>query len=602
VAALLREGRAGDAVEPLSVAVALDPRFVPALSALAELFAQLGRTAEAVTMLRRVIAAAPDAPTIGLAWARMGEIASGALGDYALAVAAYRSALVAEPDSLAALSGLTQALLRQRQFLAAAQSLGQLAAVDPDQNARVGHLLALAEILAGPGRDPEEAAAALEKALDIDPARVIVIERLETVLGDLDDSARLARVLGLHLAAVPNSVVRRVKLARLLRGPLASPGRAADELRTVVEQTPTDLAPRAELAAVLEEAGRVSESIAEHMGLLSAEPLRLESLRALRRLYEKIGNRGRTDVVAGILVALGVAVPDDRRAVREARNRWIEDARGVLAPSAFEKILRHPAERHPASALLASLTEVIPRLHPVNLDEWGVTRADKLGQRSDDPLRPLLSRLSALFGVEESFDAYLARAGVTQVEVEATFPASLIVPALLMTSVPRREAVLQLARQIGRLRGGSYLAIRLSARELGIVLAASLRSRYPDYGRGLASDEVLADMAQKTMRFLPRRHRRAFEQAVLGVAEAGPLDVKRWRMGMVHTAHRASLVATGDVVGCLESVIRSDGRLTAAAALSPAELIEVGRGSPELVEAVAFVLGDEYAALRAQVS
>jgi hypothetical protein len=217
-------------------------------------------------------------------------------------------------------------------------------------------------------------------------------------------------------------------------------------------------------------------------------------------------------------------------------------------------------------------------------------------------LRALISRLSALFGTEESFDVYLARAGVGQVEVEATFPASLIVPALLMTSVPRREAVLQLARQIGRLRGGSYLAIRLSARELGIVLAASLRSRYPDYGRGLASEEILADMAQKTMRFLPRRHRRVFDQAVLGVAEAGALDVNRWRLGMAHTAHRASLVATGDVLGCLESLIRSDRRAAAAAAVSPADLIDVARGFPELVEIVTFVLGDEYGMLRAQVS
>ena len=81
------------------------------------------------------------------------------------------------------------------------------------------------------------------------------------------------------------------------------------------------------------------------------------------------------------------------------------------------------------------------------------------------------------------------------------------------------------------MRGGGYLAGRLSARELGIVLAASLRSRYPDYGRGLASEEVLADMAQRTLRYLPRRHRRGFDQAVVGVAEAGPLDVNRWRLG-----------------------------------------------------------------------
>ena len=87
----------------------------------------------------------------------------------------------------------------------------------------------------------------------------------------------------------------------------------------------------------------------------------------------------------------------------------------------------------------------------------------------------------------------------------------------------------------------------------------------------------------------------------MGVVEAGPLDVNRWRLGMMHTAHRASLVATGDVAGCLEHVIRSDRRLTAAAAVSPAELLEAARSFPEIVEIVTFVLGDEYSTLRAQV-
>jgi tetratricopeptide (TPR) repeat protein len=65
LAELLRERQPGDAVEPLSAAVALDPHFIPALTALADLFASLGRTAEAVTTLRRVVAVAPDPRTGG---------------------------------------------------------------------------------------------------------------------------------------------------------------------------------------------------------------------------------------------------------------------------------------------------------------------------------------------------------------------------------------------------------------------------------------------------------------------------------------------------------------------------------------------------------
>jgi hypothetical protein len=176
------------------------------------------------------------------------------------------------------------------------------------------------------------------------------------------------------------------------------------------------------------------------------------------------------------------------------------------------------------------------------------------------------------------------------------------VPVSLLGSFPRREAYLQIARAMARLRAGSYLATRLSARELGVVLAGSLRSRYPDYGRGLGSEEALVEMEQRVARLLPRRHRRAFDRAVVGVAEAGPLDVSRWRQAMTHTAHRAALVATGDVLGCLEHVIRSDRRLAAAATSGSGDIVDVARATPEMVEAVAFVLSDEYVMLRTQVT
>jgi len=601
LADLLRERRPADAVEPLLAAVTMDPHHVPALVALAELFAELGRTAEAVTTFRRVVAVASDARGVAAAWLRVGQLAAGALGDAQLSVAAYRSALAAVPDDVAALSGMTQGLLRQRNYQGAAEALQQLAALDPDPAARVGHLISLGEILAGPVRDPEGAAEAWEKALELDPARAVTIDRLEAVLTDLEDPRRLARALSRNLEAAPDNLARRLRLARLLRGPLASADRAAQEFRLVVEQSPSDAATRAELAAVLEEADHAPDSIAEHLVLLRGEPLRVESLRALRRLFARGGDRARLEVVIAILAALGLGDPEDQRAAREARQRWSEEPRGSLGPSDFEEIVRHPAERHPATALLATLTEVIPRLHPLSLEEWGVTRADRLAPRADDPVRAMVQRLSTLFGIEEAFDVFLPRAGINQVEVEATFPASLLVPAALVGSVPRRESMLQLSRALARLRAGSYLATRLSARELGIVLAGSLRSRYSDYGRGLGSEDALVETEQKVARWLPRRHRRAFDRAVVGVAEAGPLDVSRWRQAMIHTAHRASVVATGDVLGCLEHIIRSDRRL-AAAASNPNDLVDLARTTPELLEVVSFVLSDEYVMLRTQVS
>jgi tetratricopeptide (TPR) repeat protein len=610
LARLARRQRPSDAVEPLTAAVGLDPRFVPALVGLGELFAELGRPSEAVATFRRVVSAATDAATVAAAWFQLGKIAAADLGDNHLAIGAYRSSLVAAPSDRAVLAALADALLAARQYVEAAQILRQLAGLEPDPAARVGHWLHLGEILAGSARDPEGAADALENALEIDPTRGAIIDRLDIVLTDLNAPARLARGLARHVAAVGEGSARRLRLARLLRQPLGQLERAAQELRAVVRAFPAETQVRGELAAVLEEAGEPAQAIAEHLGVLEVAPLQPDSLRALRRLYgrgaagaapgspEASAAAARASAVASILTALGMGDPDDKRAEREARLRWDEMPRGSISESDFEGIIRHPIDRHPATGLLASLAEVIPRIHPVNIEEWGVNRADRLAQRADDPVRAIVQRLTVLFGIEDHFDVFTVRAGANQVEVEGTFPASLLIPVTLVTSAPRRELVLQIARALGRLRAGSYLAARLSARELGIILAASMRSRYADYGRGLATEEVLNDLAQKIARQVPRRHRRAFDRGVLGVAEAGPLDVNRWRLGMTYTASRASVFGSGDVLGGLENVIRSDRRLASAAAVSPNELLDIARGFPEIVELVAFVLDDAFIALR----
>ena len=67
--------------------------------------------------------------------------------------------------------------------------------------------------------------------------------------------------------------------------------------------------------------------------------------------------------------------------------------------------------------------------------------------------------------------------------------------------------------------------------------------------------------------------------------------------GLVHTGHRAALVASGDVLGGFEQITRSDRRLASAAMAPSEERLEAARASGEVTEMVNFALGDELAAL-----
>jgi Tfp pilus assembly protein PilF len=585
-----------EAAAVLAEAVNLDPTSVPVLLRLAEVEAELGRSAEAIATYRSAIAASADSRTVSAAWVRVGDIAERALADADQAVEAYRNALLAAPDELSALAGLVRGLTRRRDFAEAAIVLRRLATVESEPDARVGHLVTLGELLAGPAEDPEGAADAFEQALALDPHHDLAIDRLDAILVRLGESSRLAAALGRYLEVAPGARTRRLRLAALWSGPLGSSARAIDELRVVVATAADDVEARTELGRVLEAAERFPEAIAEHLVLLRLEPLRVASLQALRRLCERAGERRRAARVAAALAALGLTDAADARAVREARQRWTPETSGAISGADFESIIRHPDARHPATLLLAAMSEVLPRLYGLALEDWGVSKQDRLPPRSEDPQRALVSRVAALFGVEDTFDVFQARAIATQVEIEAGPPPALLLPPNF-AALPRQEAYLQLGRQLGHLRAGTYAVGRIPGKDLGLLVAAGVRTVFSDYGRGILPEEQLNDVAQKISRSLPRRHRRAFEQAALGFRDAGVFDGERWRAAIAYTGTRAAVAASGDVLGAFETLARADRRLAAAALQPPEELLAAARASAAVVDLITFAVGDELSAL-----
>jgi hypothetical protein len=353
---------------------------------------------------------------------------------------------------------------------------------------------------------------------------------------------------------------------------------------------------RAELARVLEEAGRPGEAMVEHLAILRIAALHLDSLRALRRLFERAGDQPRMTRATAALAALGALDAAEIRAVREGRTHWTGEPTGTISAADFDVMIRHPDEHHPATALLQALIEVLPRLYVVNIEDWGVSKSDRLGPRSEDPIRVLVQKMAGVLGIGEPFDIYVARTGTPQVQIEATQPPALLVPAALL-GLPRQEALLQLGRQLGRLRAGTYPAARIPPKDLGLLVAAGVRTMFPDYGRGALPEDKLNELSQKIARALPRRHRRAFEQAALSFRDGGVFDADRWRIGLSHTAYRAAILISGDVLGAFERIARTDRRLAAAAGLSSDDLLKAARANPEVVDMINFAVSDELAGL-----
>ena len=358
------------------------------------------------------------------------------------------------------------------------------------------------------------------------------MDRLDAILTDLDEPSRLAAALGRFLEVRPGA-----RPPHAAGGPVeraaASSARAIDELRIVVSGDERDVPARAELARVLEAADRLAEAITEHIALLRLEPLRVDSLRALRRLCERSGQRRRALRAAAALAALGLTEPDDARAPRERAALGAGGER-ERHPCRVRRHHPPPDERHPATALLAAMSEVLPRLYGLALEDWGVTKSDRLAARSDDPVRALIGRVAT---------CWASRRPSTSTWRARWRRGSRSRPARRRRCWCRRRCCRSRCRRRARSWAASWAtcapgrtASRASRARIWACWSwrACARS-IPDYGRGVLPEEQLNDVAQKIARTLPRRQRRAFEQAALSFRDGG--DVRGGALARRPAAH-----------------------------------------------------------------
>src|SRR5262249_31511463 len=127
----------------------------------------------------------------------------------------------------------------------------------------------------------------------------------------------------------------------------------------------------------------------------------------------------------------------------------------------------------PTTRLLGALSEVLERVYPPELERFGVSSRDRLGNRSTPAFRPLAGRVASIFGVGE-FDLYLHQVQSRGVEVEFTDPVSILVPPFAQ-KLNEAGQVFVLARVFAQMARRLHPVERLGPEALELLLAASAR-------------------------------------------------------------------------------------------------------------------------------
>ena len=379
------------AIVAYEAALKIDPTHLPSIRALQRLYAQCGDAGGEARMITAEVEQVPDAHARATLLDRLGRLYAERLAQPEAATDAWRRALSEVPDFRRALQGLIDTQTGSADYEALVETHRQLAEASTTPDEALEHWLEVARISEMHLGAGVMAADALELVLRLRPGHVTALLTLERLYQQQARTADLAEIYGQLLKAVQAPASRADVLCRRARlyahhlldedaaladyeAALAlAPGRAEAivwvEEHAVrhgdVEQLASVLARRLAMceapnerqtvlsraAEVLRRAARLTEAAGCYEAVLQLDPDAVVAMRALREIYEQLGDRKRVmrlaedesrrsldpRTAASLLVGAGITREDD-------------DAEGALA-AYLEALARNPNDEAALSAV-----------------------------------------------------------------------------------------------------------------------------------------------------------------------------------------------------------------------------------------------------------
>lgn len=553
-------------------ALHLDPTHRPTLDALAEMWALEGDFERVVECLERAVAIAQGRDRFELL-RRMGDVRRDRIGDADGAIRNYRDALDIVPDDRDALTSLLDLHRGTGRWKEAVEIAGRLAEVETDPSS----VAARRRFAAATYRDVfGDAAAAVEHyelALDADSADEESAAEIERILSSSGDWGALerswVRMLGRPGAAGATTGCEKLlqRLAELARDRLGALDRAEAYYRQAVDLNPSNRALTVVLADLYERMpGRWADAAALHGDLIRGDPKRVESFRALRRIYRSAGRADEAWCACAALAALGRAEPAEAEFHERYRPKAGQGSAAAVTPESWRLRLRHPAEDPAVSAVLAAIEPAVLKAFARSEKALGLLRRDR-----HDPVGSGLAiaramrQAGAVLGLPPP-DLYALPDHPGGLGFAPTEPPAMIAGVEVLSGMPPAELRFVAGRHLALWRPECRVWHILAAvaaetgrsplRWIAAYLRAALR---PTASPGGAADDETLAAARTLDSNLGAAARRALAAAAEPLASAPPPDLAAWSAAIEATADRAGLFVCGDIGAAVAAASRSAG-------------------------------------------
>ncbi len=573
-----------------------DTHYVPALEAMVDLQAAEGDWDSVVEYKKRILDVADEPAVRAALLIQLGDLWQGKLGNPDAAAEAYTESLDLEPHNHVVLHKLLVAYQAAERWSEAIDVIERVSDIEERDEAKSKYMYTIGVILRDKLEDEDAALERFNDALDLDSAQLKPFEAVNKLLNERKDWKALERAYRKMLHRIINEGNTDLEhnlwhtLGIIYRDRQRNFDAAAESFRMAAGLKPDDAVEHqilAELYATMPE--KTAEAIAEHQWLLTSDPNRLDSYRALYKLYFDARAYDKAWCIARTLTHFKKADEEQQKFYQQYRQdreiqptarlsneNWVKDLMHVGQDIYISKIMEVIAPVVRASIAVPDKKLNLHKRKPEDLanPSLALARQFKLAQDLLNVTIPV-----RLFIQKEL-------SGALRDEARSNPPA-IITGYTLLSGYRPIDLSFVCGRHLTYYRGEHFIrTMYQSHTELKTLLLAAMRV----VGMG-GGDAAVETAAKQLAKHMDQPHRDVLKQVVRKFVDAGGhADIKRWMQAVEITSLRAGLLLCDDVDTAVHMTqqIASDS----TADLAPRDKVK---------EIVLFSISESYFRLREQL-
>jgi tetratricopeptide (TPR) repeat protein len=426
-------------------------------------------------------------------------------------------------------------------------------------------------------KDTDKAVEFFDRALDADPDNLKNFEAIEKIVTPKRDWKALERAYRRMVKRLPETGKELLKenllhnLGEIARSRLKDFELAAECFKLASDLNP-DNRMRHEILAEMYVMmpGRWEEAVREHQLLLRQDPKRVESYRALRRIYQDAGRADETWCLCAALSFLGKAEANEKQFFEQYRPKSPAAVRGTVGGESWYKNLYHHEENISVSKIFEAITP--------SVRQGMVTSTKAFGLRKKDVQDPATSQLAIAKALRDAAiglglplpELYVVPEQPGGLTFAFTEPPASVAGADFLTGFGPMELRFVAAKHLASYRREHYLQYLLHTtagqmqvsltQVLLMYLYAAVKLGVPD--AAVPTNDAVMQVAQHLQGNMMPQDRELLQAGARRFLENPVKNIKPWMIAADLTGDRAGLLLCGDLATAAKMMTRIPSLVT----------------------------------------